>query len=133
MLGIRLGLKEIFQQEIPQEEELHNGNNRELTSRKEYSHTIKTFGSLADYLLKERYIKTKNEEIPVNSLHHQGFILADKDEENPELASKKIAEINQKSELNILGSTEIVIEAFEHKTLPIFGVQWHPTISLGLV
>lgn len=106
ILGIELGLNN-FYQDLGETEELHSGTSRELSGRKEPSHTIETHGAL------ELYLKTKGlmtKDIPVNSMHHQGFILS-KEKNNT---------------INILANTSKVIEAFEHKTLPIFAVQWHP-------
>lgn len=118
LLGIHLGLPN-FCQEIGHTEEPHNGNTQELAGRKEACHVIWTHGALKEYLEKIEISGL----IPVNSFHHQGFTL---EKDGEEMAKNRIENINSKTCLNILANTNKIIEAFEHKTLPIFATQWHP-------
>jgi len=124
ILGIMLDLPN-FMQEIGDSEELHNGNNREMTSRKEFSHFVSVRSDLEKMLLETGKIVKNTNKIPVNSLHHQGFAI-DKDGEIPDNIDKRIGEIESKTNLTILANSGRLIEAFQHKTLPIFAVQWHP-------
>ena len=58
------------------------------------------------------YNLSKKNEIMVNSFHHQGIFLEQFD--------------NQKELIPLLVAEDGVVEAFKHKTLPIFAVQYHP-------
>jgi len=114
-----------FKQDLNQIEELHNGENHELSSRQEFAHSIELQGKLLEYIEE----KTQKKELNVNSFHHQGFafIARKKDKETFTIdKEEEIKKINEKTNINILANTKRVIEAFEHKTLPIFAVQWHP-------
>ena len=107
-----------FKQSLSNIDELHNGNENELTSRQEYAHKIEARGNLTGLVVRS------------NSFHHQGFVFKERVIEGSKNKTinkeKDIKEIETETELNILANTERVIEAFEHKTLPIFAVQWHP-------
>ncbi|MFA6325056.1 MAG: gamma-glutamyl-gamma-aminobutyrate hydrolase family protein [Candidatus Paceibacterota bacterium] len=117
-----------FKQNLSNIEELHNANTNELATRQEFAHTIKIYGSLEKYFIENKYITEEKENINVNSFHHQGFAFIERKQEKTTTINtkKEIEEINEKTELNILASTDRIIEAFEHKKLPIFAVQWHP-------
>ncbi len=120
LIGLKFNLNYFFQ-DIGFTEELHNGNSNELSSRKEVAHGIELYDSLAEL----GQLTFGNTKFSVNSFHHQGFCLT-KDGETPKNKEKAIKDLNEEGQLTILASTEKVIEAFQHKTLPIFGIQWHP-------
>lgn len=58
------------------------------------------------------FSKLKDEELKINSFHHQGI----------ECLSPRLMKI---------GESDGVIEAVKHKELPIYGVQWHPELIDG--
>lgn len=110
-----------FKQDISEIDELHNAEQHELSSRQEFAHSINLYGKLKKYI-------NNLEELNVNSFHHQGFaLITRKKGESMTINTKEeIRKIDEETEINILASTKRIIEAFEHKNLPIFAVQWHP-------
>ena len=120
LLGIMFRLPN-FKQSLNEIEELHNGNNHELTSRQEFAHKVNLKGKLKEGL-------KGIEELYTNSFHHQGFAFKERTIEKIKKvdAEAEIIKIEKTTELNILANTDFIIEAFEHKILPIFAVQWHP-------
>ena len=125
LLGLTFKLPN-FKQSLHEIEELHNSTENELSTRQEFAHSIETHGNLEKYLIENQI--TTQKEINVNSSHHQGFTFLERKEGKIRTIDKEKErqEINQTTELNILANTKRVIEAFEHKHLPIFAVQWHP-------
>jgi len=135
MLGTYLKLN-YFQQDISITKEKHNGSNSDIYNRKEPMHDIIIFGKFKQFCEKQNIAETR---ILVNSWHEQGFTLTEKGDRilNKDLEdfvtqkvdfkdpiNKKV--INNLPGINIIMSTNYVIEGFEHKILPIVAFQFHP-------
>lgn len=126
-IGVELNVPN-FEQDLEFTGEMHNDNVRELATRQEPGHSVYVYGSLAKYLVENGLISNEDECIKVNSFHHQGFTLVKPTKEGEAVIPSNRKEVVKKfgNDVNILASTDAVVEAFEHKTLPIFAVQWHP-------
>lgn len=123
LVGQFLGLPN-FKQEISGCGELHNAVDRELATRQEATHSVYLYGELAKYT---EALGIKDNIMNVNSFHHQGFTIADNGKRvNEKKRLDYISRIEKDCEFNVLASTDAIIEAVAHKTLPIFCVQWHP-------
>lgn len=146
LLGNMLKLDN-FKQNLSITGETHSGTQSNITDRTEPMHTVHLFGEFKEYL-KEQGLQT--EKLAINSWHYQGFTLrpsgkrvdnkdiqtfvegTTKFNENYELKtlSKITSEtekpINNFDDINVIMSTNHVLEGFEHKTLPIMAVQNHP-------
>ncbi len=122
-----------FQEDLGSTGELHSGSDRELKGRQEACHSVLLYGSFQEYLIKAKN-NPKLIQMSVNSWHHQGFTFSF-DGKPPKLeVGKKFKDWYQEKtdsyeknhHIEILACTSMVLEAFRHKKLPIFGVQWHP-------
>ena len=140
ILGSMLNLN-YFQQDLAKTDEIHSGNQSDISNRKEPMHNVHIFGEFKKYLESNGL---KDDKIATNSWHHQGFTLMPKCEriKNKDLEdfiteAKEFKKINEdKSEskeiankfnnINIIMCTNHVIEGFEHKTMPILAFQNHP-------
>lgn len=127
LLGIYFGMKSL-KQDLRDTDELHESTSNDLSSRQEFAHTIYLHGQLKEFMEENGIINKDKKKIPVNSFHHQGFLLEERKEGKKTKIEKEkdIKEIKETNNLNILATTDKIIEAFEHKDLPIFAVQWHP-------
>lgn len=137
LLGQLYGLN-YWQQDISITKEEHNGNNNDISNRKEPMHNVMIFNSFAEYC------KTKgasNNRILTNSWHEQGFSLMPsggrvktKDiqdfitEKSPftDEKCKSPEPVNKFGEIEIIMATNHVIEGFQHKELKIVAFQNHP-------
>lgn len=135
MLGIALGIRN-FQQDISICKEKHNGLGSDISNRKEPMHYVSIFGNFKEYCKEQEILEDK---ILTNSWHEQGFTLHPKGERinNKDLASfitKEVDYLNEDKKeilndfpgINIIMSTNYVIEGFEHKLLPLLAYQFHP-------
>lgn len=135
ILGINLRLNN-FQQSLSITKEEHNGTNSDISNRKEPMHNTHIFGHFKTYCNEQGMITTN---ILTNSWHEQGFTLMPKGDritnkdledfvtQKVEFKDKDTKEIlNDFPGLDIIMSTNHVIEGFEHKLLPIVGFQFHP-------
>ncbi len=146
LLGNQMNLK-YFQQDLTDTGEEHNGLSLNITNRKEPIHNVHVFGKFKRYLEEQKYNIGAKDKMKTNSWHHQGFTLMpngervlNKDIEDFINESKEFKtmtskagvkteaknRINDFGKINIIMSTNCVIEGFEHKTLPIIGFQYHP-------
>lgn len=146
LLGTQLNLNH-FQQDLSITNEEHDGNQLGITNRKEPIHSVYTFGKFKAWLKEKKYNLTDDEKMKTNSWHHQGFTLLPGGErvlnkeiedfvsENKEFkeytsnANVKIVKteaLNKFGKVEIIMSTNRVIEGFQHKTLPILAFQYHP-------
>lgn len=128
LLGIYLNAP-YFCQDVGLKEN-HNGTRKELASRNEPAHTVYISGEFQKYMIaKEAVEPPKNEgglsALPVNSWHHQGFLLAqDVDKMKKEQVLQTLG-MYRSIGLKIFARTGILIEGFENEK-NIFAVQWHP-------
>ena len=146
LLGNQLNLR-YFQQDISITNEEHNASILGVDSRKEPVHNVHIFGKFKRYLEEKKYNIGTNDKMKTNSWHHQGFTLMpngervlnkdiedfiDESREFKELTSKAGVKTQSKTAINDFGKLEIimstncVIEGFQHKELPIVAFQYHP-------
>jgi gamma-glutamyl-gamma-aminobutyrate hydrolase PuuD len=134
LLGLSFKLN-YFQQDISISKEKHNGISSDISNRTEPMHSVFVFGEFKLYCEKMGMEEPK---MLTNSWHEQGFTLTpdgarikNKEIENfvaerEEFKDKEKNVINSFPEVNIIMSTNYVIEGFEHKTYPILAFQNHP-------
>lgn len=131
LIGKYLGIR-YFQQDIKESNELHNTNDFEIKSRKEFAHFVYTFGEYASYIEKEELVYRRNKNgypmVLVNSFHHQGFSIDNDGRKVTSLDKLKDLEFEtkEKNKIEVLATTSALIEAFQCKDLNLFAVQWHP-------
>ena len=113
LIGQLMGLTN-FQQDLAEFGEKHSGGEI-VDLRFEPLHPVKLLGPFKEFC--------GADEIMVNSFHHQGFTFH---HEKTNYTKSIVAQLESKHQVKILAHTDQVIEAFEHKTLPIMAVQWHP-------
>lgn len=121
--GQKMGIQ-YFSQHLGTKE-FHNAQLREITGRAEPAHLVKVFEEFKAYMTNKKAIK--EDWLPVNSWHHQGFSF----NEDPEKGLKKedwprVMTSHAEKGIKILAATSRVIEAAEIPGKKIFGVQWHP-------
>lgn len=127
LMGRMFGLT-IFQQDIGKTGELHNTTNYDIKSRKELAHPIYIFGEYKKYLKDIGILTTEEESIvTVNSFHHQGFSLNEKmsDVKYP-MIENIIEDTAKENEIDIIATTDSIIEGFQIRDKNCFAVQWHP-------
>lgn len=135
-VGMYLGLP-FFQQDLASTNENHQLAGDKV-HRQEPCHQVYIHGGYREYL--ENATKQDNlRTINCNSHHHQGFTLTYDGKLPKHVKSRDFTAwyINRLSEyelekdkcngkIEILATTPLVIEAFRHRTLPIFCTQAHP-------
>lgn len=125
LLGNTIDLK-YFQQDIGITEEIHDasaaGIDYDRVGRKEPIHNVHVFGEFKEYLKNHGLTEGK---IGINSWHHQGFSLT---EDGKPILNKDLENaINTLfGNIEIIMSTNRVIEGFQHKIYPILAFQNHP-------
>jgi len=134
LLGLSFNLN-YFQQDISISKEKHNGIQSDINVRTEPMHSVFVFGEFKEYCKKMGMEEPK---MLTNSWHEQGFTLLpdgnrikNKDIEKfitgtEEFKDKTNLILNSFPEVNVIMSTNYVIEGFEHKTFPILAFQNHP-------
>ena len=134
LLGISFKLN-YFQQDISIADEKHNGNSSEISLRTEPMHSAFVFGDFRTYCEKQGMEENK---MITNSWHEQGFTLKpdggrvkNKEieayiTEREEFKDLQNIRINNFPTVDIIMSTNYVIEGFEHKTYPVLAFQNHP-------
>lgn len=146
LLGNQLNLKH-FQQDLGLTNEEHDGTRVGITNRKEPIHNVHIFGKFKEFIKEKKYNLIDEGKMRTNSWHHQGFTFLPQGERilNKEIIefvseTKEFKEYTNKSnvkitstdklnnfgKLEIIMSTNCVIEGFQHKTLPIVAFQHHP-------
>lgn len=109
-----------WQENLKITEEKHSSSLLNI-ERKEPLHYVHTFGEFAKFC--------KQDKIRTNSWHKQGFTF---NEDGEKFSTEKLLKFinkkpkHQNKNINIIMSTNCVIEGFELTNLPIMGVQNHP-------
>lgn len=134
LLGLSFELN-YFQQDISITKEKHNGLVSDISNRTEPMHSVFVFGEFRTYCEKKGMEEPK---MLTNSWHEQGFSLMpdgtrikNKEIENfiterEQFKDKSNEVVNSFPNVNIIMSTNYVIEGFEHKTYPVLAFQNHP-------
>lgn len=125
-----------WQQDISITKESHNGLNNDISNRKEPMHNVTLFGTFAEFCATKG---VEGNQMLINSWHEQGFSLMPKGDrvKNKDLndfitesvtftEEKSTTKVNNYPNLDIIMTTNHVIEGFQHKTLPIVAFQNHP-------
>lgn len=123
-----------WQQSISESQEVHSGGQVGVEKRNEPLHIVKTFGPFCKYLRSKGVLTVDQSIIHINSWHHQGFSLLDSGkyiktwtQAGEQERMRAIQDIEATSPaIKILAVTDALVEAFQHRELPILGVQWHP-------
>ena len=109
-----------FQQNISIAKEEHDGSASDITLRREPMHSVHLFGEFKEYCgMKDSML--------INSWHKQGFTLTEKGEriKNAELPAF-VKERNKGKAIDIIMSTNYVIEGIEDSHQKILAFQNHP-------
>lgn len=128
LMGIYYGAP-YFCQDVGLKEN-HNGTRKELASRNEPAHTVYISGAFQKYMIEKEAVESPKTEgglsaLPVNSWHHQGFLLAhDVDKLKKEQVFETLG-MYRKIGFRVFARTSILIEGFENEK-NAFAVQWHP-------
>lgn len=120
IFGICLGFQQLacfFGSKLTQDLKMHKNS----LDRWEEGHKISVVGS--------------KKKLPVNSHHHQAILLEDLGSDLKPLATSFCEDSGKTFKVK---NYSPIVEAFEHKVLPIAGVQWHPEefydeFAVGLV
>jgi putative glutamine amidotransferase len=125
IFGVCLGMQQLavrFGSKLTQNLIFHE----QSSARWESAHTVY---DPSDLITKEDGViypepkKHYNNSFKVNSHHHQGVKYS---ELGKELKALKVAPLYNIDAYNSNFELDVLVEAFQHSTLPIVGVQWHP-------
>ena len=111
LLGMMLGFKGFIQDLSFDKKELHASNDKGFYGRAEPAHVVQTYGSFKKWLTQCGY----GDKLTVNSWHHQGIYLP----------KKGVDKFNKLYGVEVIASTDKIVEGFQHISYPMIGFQYH--------